>query len=109
MLRFTEQSKYDLASILAGLYSFRIGGSADPSLTQEHAEAIFKDIARSFAIIPNLPYHQRNTFQGLSQYGEFVFSYRRNHTNWYAFYDRVGDDFVVSRVDNNWHIRLPRL
>ena len=109
MLRLSLQAGYDLTSILAGLYSFRIGGSKDPSLSKEHAKSIFDDISRSFETIPNLSYHQRNTFQGLSQYGEFVFSYKRNHTNWYAFYDRVGEDFLVLRITNNWNILLPRL
>lgn len=109
MLKYSQQANNDLASILAGLVSFRIGNAIDPSLSQEHAESIFKDIVYNFRMIGSTPYHQRNTFQGLGQYGEFVFSYKRNHTNWYAFYDRVGEDFIVRRVTNNWNILLPRL
>lgn len=109
MLKYTQQANNDLASILAGLVSFRIGNAIDPSLSQEHAESIFQDIVFAFKMIPSLPYHQRNTFQSLCQYGEFVFSYKRNHTNWYAFYDRAGEDFIVRRITNNWNILLPRL
>ncbi len=109
MLKISIQANNDLASVLAGLYSFRIGNSIDPSLSKEHAKSIYDDILDSFETIPNLAYHQRNTFQGLSHFGEFVFSYKRNHTNWYAFYDRVGEDFLVLRITNNWNILLPRL
>ena len=44
MLVYTPQAIDDLAHILAGLISFRIGGASIPALTQEHAEAIYDDI-----------------------------------------------------------------
>ncbi len=109
MLRFTNQANLDLSNILAGLMSFRIGDAIDPALTEEHAERIFDEIADAFSGIPNAIYHFPNTFAGLSAYGQFVFSYKRNQTNWYAFYNKVEDDFVVTRITNNWNILLPRL
>ena len=109
MLKFTPQAVEDLAQILAGLISFRIGGAVDPALTQEHAEQIYDDILDNFALIPSMPLHQNNTFEGLARYGQYVYSYKRNRTNWYAFYDKVGEDYLVNRVTNNWNILLPRL
>ena len=44
MLVYTPQAIDDLAHILAGLISFRIGGASIPALTQEHAEAVYDDI-----------------------------------------------------------------
>ena len=109
MLKFTQQANLDLATILAGLYSFRLNDSIDPALTQEHAERIFDDIADHFATIPMQSYHQRNTFDGLGMYGAFVYTYRRNRTNWYAFYDISNNDYIVTRITNNWNMLLPRL
>ena len=109
MLKFTDQANEDLSQILAGLVSFRIGSAAEPALTLEHAEDIFDDISNHIQTIPSLPLHQRNTFQGLERYGDYVYSYKRNRTNWYAFYDKAGDDFIVRRISNNWNILLPRL
>jgi len=30
-------------------------------------------------------------------------------TNWYAFYDKCEDGFIVNRITNNWNVLLPRL
>lgn len=110
MLRYTQQSVEDLSRILAGLLSFRIGDSMDPSLSEEHANLIYDDIADHIDTIESLTYHRTNTFAGLESYGEFVYTYTRNRTNWYAFYDKCGEgDFVVNRITNNWNILLPRL
>lgn len=89
--------------------SFRIGNASDPALTKEHAKEIFDDIANHIDTIASQPLHLKNTFQGLDRYGEFVYTYKRNRTNWYAFYDKAGDDYVVRRISNNWNILLPRL
>ena len=109
MLTYTPQAVEDLSQILAGLISFRIGGASIPALTQEHAEQIFDKILDSIGTIPKLPLHYRNTFEGLGRYGEYVYTYKRNRTNWYAFYDIEGNDFIVRRISNNWNILLPRL
>jgi len=110
MLRYTQQASEDLSCILAGLVSFRIGDALDPSLTVEHANRIFDDIADHIDAIDRLTYHRANTFGGLESYGRYVFTYTRNRTNWYAFYDRCGEnDYVVNRITNNWNILLPRL
>lgn len=109
MLIFTQQANKDLASILAGLVSFRIGDAIEPALTLEHAARIFDDIADHFNTIPQLRYHRQNTFANLERYGKYVYSYRRNQTNWYAFYDKQGEDYVVNRITNNWNILLPAL
>ena len=109
MLVYTPQAIDDLAHILAGLISFRIGGASIPALTQEHAEAIYDDILDNIETIPQQSLHLRNTFEGLECYGEFLFSYKRNRTNWYAFYDKEGDNFIVRCISNNWSILLPRL
>ena len=109
MLKFSAQANEDLSQILAGLISFRIGGASIPALTQEHAEQIFDEITDEILTIPSLSLHFRNTFAGLERYGEFVFTYKRNRTSWYAFYDRSGEDFIVRRITNNWNILLPRL
>lgn len=109
MLRFTNQANLDLSHILAGLMSFRIGDAEDPSLTLEHAEQIFDEIADAIATIPTAAYHFPNTFAGLAAYGQYVYTYTRNRTNWYAFYNKVGEDFIVTRITNNWNILLPRL
>lgn len=109
MLKFTPQAVEDLAQILAGLISFRIGGATDPALTQEHAEQIYDDILDHFDLIPSMPLHQTNAFEGMEKYGQYVYSYKRNRTNWYAFYDKVGEEYLVNRVTNNWNILLPRL
>lgn len=109
MLVYTPQAIDDLSQILAGLFSFRIGGASIPALTHEHAESIFDEILSHIETIPNQHLHFRNTFEGLLRYGEFVFTYKRNRTNWYAFYDREGEDFIIRRITNNWNILLPRL
>lgn len=109
MLNFTPQAIEDLAQILAGLINFRIGGAADPALTQEHAESIFDDILEHIHTIPSSPLHQTNTFEGLARYGQFVYTYKRNRTNWYAFYDKEGENYIVRRITNNWNVLLPRL
>lgn len=106
MLSFTQRANEDLTMVLSGLVAFRIGDATDPALTYDHACKIFDDIVDHFAKIPNLPYHRRNTFDGVSNYGEYVYSYRRNHTNWYAFYEKDGEDFVVTRILNNWTLAL---
>lgn len=110
MLRYTQQANEDLSRILAGLISFRIGNALDPSLTMEHANRIFDDIVDNIEKIDSVAFHRKNTFMGLDSYGEFVYTYTRNQTNWYAFYDQCGEDsFVVNRITNNWNILLPRL
>ena len=109
MLKFTQQANEDLARILAGLISFRIGNAPDPSLTEEHANRIFDDIADHIATIPSNHLHRTNTFVGLESFGQFVYTYRRNRTSWYAFYDKCEDGFVVNRITNNWNVLLPRL
>ena len=109
MLRYTQQANEDLARILAGLLSFRIGNALDPSLTEEHANIIFDDIADHIAAIDHLAFHRTNTFGGVESYGQYVYTYRRNRTDWYAFYDRCGEDFMVNRITNNWNVLLPRL
>ena len=65
MLSFTPQAIEDLARILAGLISFRIGGATDPALTQEHAEQIYDDILDNINTIPSLAFHRTNTFEGV--------------------------------------------
>ena len=109
MLRYTKQANEDLASILAGLMSFRIGDAIDPALTQEHANRIFDDIADHIDTIDTLVYHRTNTFGNLASYGQYVYTYRRNRTDWYAFYDRCEQGFIVNRITNNWNVLLPRL
>lgn len=109
MLVFTPQAIEDLSQILAGLISFRIGGAIEPALTIEHANAIYDEILDHINSISSQPFHQRNTFQSLEKYGDYVYSYKRNRTNWYAFYDKAGDDYIVRRISNNWNILLPRL
>ena len=109
MLKFTQQANKDLSSILAGLISFRIDNAIEPALSIEHAERIFDDIANHIATIPKQRFHRANTFAGLLPYGQYVYSYRRNKTNWYAFYDRNNGDFVVNRITNNWNLVLPIL
>lgn len=109
MLRFTNQAISDLAQILAGLVSFRIGSSVDPALTHEHAERIYDDILDHIGTIPQVPLHMTNTFEGLERYGKYVYTYKRNRTSWYAFYDKEGDNYIVRRITNNWNILLPRL
>jgi len=109
MLNFTPQAIEDLSQILAGLISFRIGGATDSALTQEHAMQIYDDILDHINTIPSKKLHQRNTFEGLERYGEFVYTYKRNRTNWYAFYDKIGEDYLANRISNNWNILLPRL
>ena len=109
MLVYTPQAIDDLSHILAGLFSFRIGGASIPALTQEHAESIYDEILKQIETIPTRPLHVRNTFEGLERFGEFVFTYKRNRTNWYAFYDRMDGGFIVNRITNNWNILLPRL
>ena len=110
MLRYTQQANEDLSCILAGLVSFRIGDALDPSLTVEHASQIFDDIAEHIDSIEGLTCHRANTFGGLESYGKYVYTYTRNRTNCYAFYDKCNDgSFVVNRITNNWNILLPRL
>ena len=108
MLKFSLQANEDLSQVLAGLISFRISGASIPALTQEHAESIFNEITDQISTIPNQPLHLRNNFEGLGCYGEFLFTYKRNRTSWYAFYDKEGDDFIVNRISNNWNILLPK-
>ena len=69
MLRYTQQANEDLSRILA-----------------------FDDIVDHIEEIDNLTFHRTNTFVGLDSYGEFVFTYTRNRTNWYAFYDKCGEE-----------------
>ena len=109
MLIYSPQAIGDLTQILAGLISFRIGNATSPALTQEHAEEIYDDILTHIESIPDQLLHRANTFEGIERYGKYVYSYRRNRTNWYAFYDKVNDDFIVRRISNNWNILLPRL
>lgn len=109
MLVFTPQAVDDLSHILAGLVSFRIGGATEPALTIDHANTIYDEILDHIYSISSQTFHARNTFQGLEKYGEYVYSYKRNRTNWYAFYDKAGDDYVVRRISNNWNILLPKL
>jgi len=109
MLKFTQQANEDLSCILAGLISFRIDNAIEPALSIEHAERIFDDIADHIATIPKQNFHRANTFVGLRTYGQFVYSYRRNKTNWYAFYDKCDGDFIVNRITNNWNLVLPTL
>ena len=109
MLRYTQQSAEDLARILAGLLSFRIGDALDPSLSEEHANLIFDDIADHIDMIDTLSYHRTNTFSGLESYGQYVYTYHRNRTDWYAFYDKCEGGFIVNRITNNWNVLLPRL
>ena len=108
MLAYTPQAIDDLSLILAGLISFRIGGASIPALTHEHAEAIYDDILNHIESIPEQPLHFRNNFEGMERYGEYLFTYKRNRTSWYAFYDKEGDDFIVRRISNNWSILLPK-
>lgn len=76
----------------------------------EHANRIFDDIVDDIEKIDSVAFHRKNTFMGLECYGEFVYTYKRNRTNWYAFYDKCGEgDFVVNRITNNWNVLLPRL
>lgn len=107
MLVFTQKANEELTSILAGLIAFRIGDATDAALTTEHAYRIFDDIADHFATIPNLVYHQLNKFRNTEQWGQYVYSYRRNHTNWYAFYDKTEDGYIVRHITNNWMLVLP--
>ncbi len=109
MLRFTPQAIEDLSQILAGLVSFRINKASIPALTQEHAERIYDDILDHIYTIPSVRFSIQNTFEGLERYGKYVYTYRKNRTNWYAFYDKDGNDFIVRRISNNWNILLPRL
>ena len=109
MLIYTQQANEDLSQILAGLISFRINGASIPALATEHAEAVFDDITDHITAIPEYPFHHRNTFEGLERYGQYVYTYKRNRTNWYAFYDKVDDDYIVRRITNNWNVLLPRL
>ena len=109
MLNFTHQANEDLARILAGLISFRIGNALDPALTEEHAYLIFNDIADHINTIENLHIHRTNTFGGLDSYGQYVYTYRRNKTDWYAFYDKCEGGYIVNRITNNWNVLLPRL
>lgn len=110
MLKYTQQANEDLSRILAGLVSFRIGNAIDPSLTEEHANRIFDDIASNIDKIDTLTIHRVNTFVGLESYGQYVYTYTRNRTNWYAFYDKCGEsEFIVNRITNNWNVLLPRL
>lgn len=110
MLKYTQQANEDLSRILAGLVSFRIGNAIDPSLTEEHANRIFDDIASNIDKIDALMIHRVNTFVGLESYGQYVYTYTRNRTNWYAFYDKCGEgEYVVNRITNNWNVLLPRL
>lgn len=109
MLKFTQQANEDLTSILEGLIEFRINDSRDPSLSLEHAERIFDDIANHIAQIPMLSYHRPNTFPGLMLFGTHVYTYKRNRTSWYAFYFMRGDLFIVTRITNNWNILFPRM
>lgn len=110
MLKYTQQANEDLSRILAGLVSFRIGNAIDPSLTEEHANRIFDDIASNIDKIDALTIHRVNTFVGLERYGQYVYTYTRNRTNWYAFYDKCGEgEYVVTRITNNWNVLLPRL
>ena len=109
MLRYTQQANEDLSRILAGLLSFRIGDALDPSLTEEHANRIFDDIVDHIDTIETLAFHRTNTFVGLECYGGYVYTYKRNRTDWYAFYDKNGQDYVVNRITNNWNVLLPRL
>ena len=109
MLKFTNQATYDLSRILACLISFRIGGASIPALTQEHAESIYDDILDNINTIPSRPLHLRNSFDGLERYGEFVYSYKRNRTTWYAFYDKSDNQYIVNRITNNWNLNFPRL
>lgn len=107
MLTFSQRANEDLTSVLSGLVAFRINDAMDPALTYEHAVSIFDDIVDHFALIPKQNFHRKNNFEGLLHYGDFVYSYRRNHTNWYAFYNKTGDDYVVTRILNNWTLVLP--
>ena len=109
MLRYTQQANEDLSRILAGLVSFRIGNALDPSLTEEHANRIFDEISKNIDTIDTLTIHRANTFVGLESYGAFVYTYTRNRTNWYAFYDKCEGGFIINRITNNWNILLPRL
>jgi len=109
MLRFTPRAVEDLASILTGMLEFRINNSKDPSLTSKHAQAIYDDILDQINTIPTQSIHVTNSFDGLEVAGMYVYTYKRNRTSWYAFYDRFGSDFVVNRISNNWLIRVPRL
>ena len=109
MLIYTQQANEDLSQILAGLISFRINGASIPALSMEHAVSIFDDITDHITAIPTYSLHLRNTFDGLERYGQFVYTYKRNRTNWYAFYDKEGENFIVRRITNNWNILLPRL
>lgn len=109
MLRFTQQAKDDLATILEGLIEFRINDARDPALTLDHALRIYDDIADHIATIPFLSYHRPNTFPGLLLFGTHVYTYKRNRTNWYAFYLMENDNYIVTRITNNWNILFPRL
>jgi len=109
MLKFTQQANEDLARILAGLMDFRINDADEPALTIEHAERIFDDITDHFAGIPDLFFHMPNTFPYMMQYGTYVYTYKRNRTNWYAFYFKSDEDFIVTRITNNWNILFPRM
>ena len=106
---FTQQANEDLSSILAGLISFRIDNAIEPALTIEHAKRIFDDIADHISTIPSQRYHHLNTFASLRQYGRYVYTYRRNRTNWYAFYDKRNGNYIINRITNNWNLILPIL
>ena len=57
MLKYTQQANEDLSRILAGLVSFRIGNAIDPSLTEEHANRVFDDIASNIDKIDALRWY----------------------------------------------------
>lgn len=73
-------------------------------MTTEHACEIYDDIANHIATIPELSIHRLNNLLDSKAFGNYVYSYKRNNTNWYAFYDIIGEDFIVNRIANNWNL-----
>lgn len=109
MLKFTQQANEDLVRILAGLMDFRIDDANEPALSLEHAEQIFDDITDHIAVIPQLHFHAPDSFPYMMQFGSYVFTYKRNRTNWYAFYYKLEEDYIVTRITNNWNMIFPRM
>jgi hypothetical protein len=83
MVIYNTQARRDLANILKGLISWK-----KHPLEYVHALQYVDDITDACDNLDDRTYHFDATYDEHLQYGDKVFTYKRNpHTTWYVIYD----------------------
>ena len=83
MVYYSSQADIDLYDILVGLQKW-----GKHPLTYEHASQYVDEIVDVCDTLDTTVYHFPAQYPDHSQYGKFVYAYKRNQrTTWYVIYD----------------------